>query len=201
MPNPWMTRQPQPVGAALLDLGPERGRPAAEQAQGRQVVAVDHRVAGQGEHDRRDHDGEGRPVVLDEPEEAGQVEAGHGDHRRPRPQAAGQDDVLADGVEERRHPDDHVVGGEAHHRLGLAGMGDQVGVGQLDPLGQAGGAAGVGEGGQVLGRVDLDLGRGAFGGEQAGERGRALGLAEDQHLADPGPGGRLPGHLQKTAAR
>jgi hypothetical protein len=187
----------QPVGAALLHLGPERGRPAAEEAQRRQVVGIHHRVAGQGEHDRRDHDRAGGPVVLDQPEEAGQVEAGHGDHRRSHPQTAGQDQVLAYGVEERRHPDDHVVGGEPDRGLRLAGVGDQVGVGQLHPFGQAGGAARVGQGGQVAGRVDPDVGWGVARGEEAGERGRPLGLAEDEHLADPGLLGGRPGHLQE----
>jgi hypothetical protein len=100
-------------------------------------------------------------------------------------------------VEERRHPDDHVGFGQAEHGLDLAGLGDHVGVGQLHALGQAGGAARVGQRGQVARRVDPYPGRGPAFGEQAGERGRAVGLAEDEHLSEPGLVRRRPRRLQE----
>ena len=78
--------------------------------------------------------------------------------------------------------------------LGLPGVGDQVGVGQL-ALEQASGAARVGQGGQVAGGVDGDPGGGVVVGDQVAEQGGAVGLAEHQRLGDP----RLLGAAQAVS--
>jgi hypothetical protein len=128
----------------------------------------------------------GRAVVLDRPQEALQLEAGQGEDGGAGRQAGVQDDVEPDGVEERRHRDHHVVLAEPDRGQGLADVGDQVGVGQLHALGQAGGAAGVGEGRDVPVGVDGHPGRRLPVGDQLPERGGALRLPEDQHLLDAG---------------
>jgi hypothetical protein len=74
---------------------------------------------------------------------------------------------------------------------GLQHVGDARAVGEHHALGQAGGAAGVGQQREVDRRVDRDL-RGRVGaGEQVGEPERVGGLPVEQH--EPGADARLLG--------
>lgn len=93
-------RAAEPVRTGLLQLRAERSGPAAAPLQRRQVVSVDRRVLGQGQHDRRHHDHCGDAVLLDEPEERLDVEARHRHHRRSTVQAAARDHAEPDGMEE-----------------------------------------------------------------------------------------------------
>ena len=129
-------------------------------------------------------------MPLEQLEELAGVEAGHGDHGRARAQWQGQGDQEPHDVGERRHGEQGVALADAQPGGDLAHRGDQVGVGQPDPLGQPGGAARVGEQGDRGGRVE---GRARVGGvtadsQQVEDRGGALGLAEHHHLAGPGGG-------------
>ena len=100
-------------------------------------------------------------MLLDQVDQRVAVEALHRDDRRAVGQAHVEDDRLAVDVEEGQQADERVLLGEGHRVVGLLDVRDQVAVGEHHALHQAGGAARVGQHGELLG-IDLDrLGRGA----------------------------------------
>jgi hypothetical protein len=159
-------------------------------------VGVDHRVAGQGRHDRRRHHQDRDPVPLDEGEEPPEVEARHRHHRGARRQRQRERGHEAHDVEERRHRQQRVAPGHAQAAVELAQHGDQVGVGEHDPLGQPGGAAGVGQQRDRAG-VDGDVRARGVAVQQRGDRGGARGFPEHEHLAHAGRRGRRTGGRQQ----
>ena len=94
-----------------------------------------------------------------------------------------EEDDPARGMEERHGVDDHVVLGDAHQWLELTDVGDEVAVGEHDPLGQAGGAARIQQGGDIPGQIDRWLGGLGCSGEQSGEWGSAGRLDHSEYSA------------------
>ena len=84
---------------------------------------------------RRGPDQHGDLVPLQQLEELGRVEARHGDHGRAHRQGQGQGDQEPHDVGEGRHGEQRVALADAQPGADLADRGDQVGMGQLDPLG------------------------------------------------------------------
>ena len=184
------------AGDLLRQLRAQRSGAAHDRPHRREVVLVDRRVLGERERDRRDDIRAGDAVLGDQAEELIEVEAGHRHDRRAGAQTLVHDHRHPVDVEERQHADQGVVGLDRERVLDLPDVGDQVRVREHHPLGQAGGAARVGQHRQVGGRVDLDLGRRVGVAEQVAERLRPLGLPEHVELVgDPGPLGRLPSRL------
>ena len=95
----------------LLELGAQRRGARVDERQAREVVALDDRALGQREDDRRDEVGLRRAVLLDEAEEALEVEARHRHERRAVAQDGVHDHGQAVDVEERQDADERVVGG------------------------------------------------------------------------------------------
>ena len=98
---PLLDLAPQSPGARRLQGGLERRCAAKDRVQAGQIVLVDHRLPGQGEHERRDHERTRHAVRLQQPEEGLQLELGAGDERRPAPEAKTQHDGHPINMEER----------------------------------------------------------------------------------------------------
>ena len=157
-------------------------------------------MLGQREHDRRSQEEARDPVLLHRLQEGLQLEARHAHDGGAAVEALVHDHVHPVDVEEGQDRQDLLVLVDVLDDLGLDQVGDQVAVRQHHALGEAGGAAGVGQRDQVLGRVDIDRGRLAQA-EQGGEGGDALGLAEHRDLLDARLACRLARLLQQRRHR
>ena len=89
----------QPLRAFGGQRSAERGGAGGDQAQAGHVVPGQHRVPGQGQHDRRNHLDPGHAVLLDQPQEVLEVEPGHGDHGGSLPQGQAQRDLQGEDME------------------------------------------------------------------------------------------------------
>src|SRR5690606_23021277 len=101
-------------------------------------------------------------------------------------------------VEERQHGEDAVAGAGADRRVELGEVGGDLPVGEHHALGGAGGAGGVRQGGDVLGRVDGRLGLGRGAAEHVDQRavsGRAV--ADEDLLHAAGDVGGAAGGVQQ----
>ena len=143
---------------ALAHVGRQGRRPDHDVAHGREVELVDVLVVVQGDHDGRHGVIEGDLVLLRQGQREFQVERLHDD----------QGGAGVDAAAHQHHAVDVVEGQEDEQGVALryasAGdeldvVGHQVLLAQHDALGQAGGAAGVGQGHQVLGPVQRHLRR------------------------------------------
>jgi hypothetical protein len=111
-------------------------------------------------------------VLLDEAEEALEVEARHQDERRAVAQDRVHDHGEAVDVEERQHADQRVLGGHGLLSGRLQDVGHHVAVGEHHALGQARGPARVGQRDPVGGPGGGVGRRGGIAVEQRGERRR-----------------------------
>jgi hypothetical protein len=85
-------------------------------------------------------------------------------------------------VKERQHRDDAVILAQALVSDRLADVRDEVSVREHHTLGEPRRAAGVRQRDEIVGRVDLDLGRLANPPQQRRKRRRAFSLAVDEDL-------------------
>jgi hypothetical protein len=121
-------------------------------------------------------------MAFEEIEERPELEARHGDQGRAREQALVHDHAEPVDVEEGEHGDDDVVLRERVYGLCLDEIRDQVAVAEHHPFHHPGGAARVGDRGDVRGRIDLDPGRRLGIAEEIGVGGLLARLAEDEYL-------------------
>ena len=80
-----------------------------------QVVFRDRRMLGQRQHDRRDHVGARDRVVLHQPQEELEIEAGHADDR---------DALVEADVQQHREAIDVIEGQNRHRDFPLRGLDD-----------------------------------------------------------------------------
>ncbi len=136
----------------------------------------------EGDGDGRRDEQVGAAVILDDAEELGQVELGH----RHQARAAAQGDVEEHGhpvdVEERQQRQHPVVALDVEHGPALHDVRDQVGVAELDALGEARRAGRVRQHGEVGGRIEGHLRRRRLLGEQVFERGMPLRPVDDDEV-------------------
>jgi hypothetical protein len=159
-------------------------------------------MRGQGEQDRRDQECAGDALLLQNAQKLLQVEPRHADQGRPTPQSPPHQQAQAIHMEERQHRDQPILRPGRQDSIPLDQGGGQVAVSKHDALGQPGGPTGVGKGHQISGRVDPDGWRCRPGGsEQAGERSRALRLAEYEDLLHARAGGRIDRPVQQRQPR
>ena len=97
-----------PPGARSLQLGVERRCTGHHRRHARNVVLVHQRLPREREHDRRHDERASDPLLLDQPEERLELEAGHGNERRPCTQPEVQNDLQPVDVKERQHEDDPI---------------------------------------------------------------------------------------------
>ena len=134
-----------------MGLGEQRRGARNEQPHVRGRLGVQHLVLEQAHVEGRDAHQHGRPRhQLEDPVD---VELRQEDHRR----AGEQRDVGRDeepvGVEDRQRMDQHVVGGVGPGLAQRLGVRDEVAVGQHRALGAAGGARGVEQRREIVGRA------------------------------------------------
>ena len=141
----------QPLEHAPLQLGRDRRGRVLDVPERRQVGGVgagrveQHREHGRDEHGVRD------PLALDRLQHRGGVEAREQDLLRPDPRAREQVGDPGD-VEHRAHVQPALVGAVAGGGEVVLRVGEQVAVAEHHALGRAGGAAGVGDGRERVGR-------------------------------------------------
>ncbi len=141
-------------------------------------------MLGEGQDDRRGDVQAGDAVVLDGGEELRQVEAGQDDDGGAEPERGVHEGGEAVDVEERQDGEDAVAGCGGNGRFELGEVGGDLPVGEHHALGGAGGARGVRQGRDVLGRVDRDGRFGGGRGQHVDERAVAGRAVADQDLLD-----------------
>ena len=182
------------------------GQPAAQFAvQGRrsgqcgvhraEIVVGHHRVLCQGHGHRRGNEQVAAFVVLDDPQELGQLELRHRDQAGALAQGEVQQHGQSVDVEERQQCQQPVLRGDLEQPAGLLRVRHEVPVAEHHSLGPAGGPGGVRQHGHVGGGIEADVRRRGAGGQQVPQRGVAGGAVEhDEPVGrDPGPGGGFLG--------
>jgi hypothetical protein len=132
-------------GGGLGHLRAQRRGARVDELQARQVVAVDERALGQREDDRRHEVGLRRAVGLDQLQVALEVEARHRHDGGAVAQDRVHHDVQSVDVEERQDADERVVLRHGLLRGRLQDVGHEIAVAEHHALGQARGAARVGQ--------------------------------------------------------
>ena len=178
------------VVPALQQAGRQRRRAGAEHAQRGDVGLRQQRLIVQqaGEQRGRGHR-VGGAVLLDLPQERGQVERvmlhEQAAHLQPRQEHA----VDAGHVHHRERVEQHVVGGQAGAFHRARAHGHPVVVGPLDTLGRALRSRGPADGDAVV-RVGGEVGQ--VGGQPAAVIGRRDALVEPEHSVRHVRAGRAP---------
>ena len=155
--------------------------PGDEEPHPRRRLGIQHVVLEQADVEGRHPHQHGRPRhQLEDPVD---VELRQEDHRGVGEERDVGRDEEAVGVEDRQRVDQHVVRGEAPGVDQGPGVRDEVSVGQHRALGAAGGARGVEQRGQVVGRTlhRRESLRGRVG--RLGQAALALGVERDERRA------------------
>ena len=156
----------QPARGHLGELGVERRRGGQDEREGGEVAALEGGVLGHREDDRRRDVGPRDPVLLEDVDELREVEPRQDDDRRALPQRHVHQHGHPVDVEERQDGDDPVLGAHRVQRVDLGQVHADARVGEHHALGQARGAARVGQDRDVLGGVHLHVGHGTGRREQ-----------------------------------
>ncbi|HEX6553684.1 MAG TPA: hypothetical protein VF026_13040 [Ktedonobacteraceae bacterium] len=194
--EPLLDPAAESPGARLGQFSSDRGGTRGDDAQAGEVVAVYHRLFGQRQHNGGNQLGPRDAVRLHHAQKGFQVEARQDHQRRPCAQAEVHRDLHPEDVEQRENCHDDIIGLHLVGNDHLAQVGHELAMRQHNPLGEPARPAREGQEHEVV-RGEVNWGVNLRGLRQGGERGRAVGLPEDEALTDARLGGGLPPLLLK----